>query len=399
VAYLHATLPDSLSKGLPTTEDRWSGFATADRLLTADGWEDINHIVADRTRDLGHLADELTAQMSARDADETLYYVHFPLPHGPWRYLPSGREYATPERIRGIEGSEDWVEEPWLVEQEYQRHLLQVGYTDRILGQVLDRLERTGIGERALVVVVGDHGIGFEPGERRRPVSRGNIADIARVPLFVRLPGQTTGRVDRRPVSTIDILPTIADVLDMHLPAQVEGRSLLGRISRPTVRVLSRSGDVVEFPSAEVDRDQAATLRRKQAAFGEGNDSLFDIGTHTHLLGRSLSALRVSTNRSVRVDLEDEGLLADVQIPSPFVPARIAGAIDGVAVEPDTELAVAVNGTIVALTRCSRIDGEQQFEALVPEHSLRRGRNRVEVLAIEDTGAGVRLTRLGGASR
>ena len=52
------------------------------------------------------------------------------------------------------------------------------------------------------------------------------------MPLFIKLPGQRRGRIISRPVRTIDLLPTIADVLGIRIPWHVDGRSLL-RTARP----------------------------------------------------------------------------------------------------------------------------------------------------------------------
>src|SRR3712207_8878074 len=49
-----------------------------------------------------------------------------------------------------------------------QRLLLQSTYTDRLIGQLLDRLRATGLWDRALLVVTADHGTGLDPGTRSR---------------------------------------------------------------------------------------------------------------------------------------------------------------------------------------------------------------------------------------
>ena len=64
----------------------------------------------------------------------------------------------------------------FVVEQAYQRHLLQVQATDRLLGELLDRLHEVGIYDRAVVAVVADHGMSFRLGHDRRLVRPGNIA-------------------------------------------------------------------------------------------------------------------------------------------------------------------------------------------------------------------------------
>jgi hypothetical protein len=283
-----------------------------------------------------------------------------------------------------------WGEDRWLVRQGYQRHLLQVGYTDAVIGRLLDRLESTGLFDRALVVVVADHGVSFEAGGSRRWVTAENIADIARVPLFLKLPGQRSGDVDLRSVRTIDILPTIADVLDTKLPWPVDGRSLLeGTTRSTTVSVAGREGKSVRASVEKVDRDQAETVRRNVHWFGEGDDSLFAIGEHRDLLGRSLRELRVRPSIAARIRFANEGLFADVRTSSRFVPARITGTVEGV------EIALAINGRITALTRTFRDQGKLRFSALVPETSFRKGFNQVELLAIEGTRTTMRLVHLG----
>ena len=88
-------------------------------------------------------------------------------------------------------------DDPDLSVHNHLRHLLQVGYTDHLVGQLLERLRRTGLLERALLVVTADHGYSFRVGvESRRLSASDNVEEIAPVPLFVKAPGQTEGTVD-----------------------------------------------------------------------------------------------------------------------------------------------------------------------------------------------------------
>ena len=59
-------------------------------------------------------------------------------------------------------------DDPGLTDHNHLRHLLQVGYTDRQLGRVLQRLGAPGLLERALFVVTADHGYAFEVGVKER---------------------------------------------------------------------------------------------------------------------------------------------------------------------------------------------------------------------------------------
>ena len=50
--------------------------------------------------------------------------------------------------------------------------------------------------------------------------------EAARVPLLIRLPGQSSGRRMQGPVSQIDLAPTLLDLLGQPSPAHLQGKSL-----------------------------------------------------------------------------------------------------------------------------------------------------------------------------
>jgi hypothetical protein len=405
VAYLHRTLPDSLAGGLPSIDDRWGGFG-AEAVGHGDGDGDLILAAGDEGEAVrinrGAFAERdprgdferfLSSFDTPRGPRPTLHFLHLLLPHGPWYTLPSGRQYGNAP-TDGLDGDE-WGDDPRLVAQAHQRHLLQVAYTDRLLGRLLRRLDDAGLYERSLVVVAADHGASFVHDGRRRHVTPSNLADVARVPLFVKLPGQTHGRIDDRPAQTIDILPTIADALDIELPWAVDGRSLLGRGPAPReVSVWSGTRPAVQSSVEAVERALRNTVRRQSRLFAPGVAGLFDLGTHRQLLGTSVSA-SVQTTRATRVELEREDLLADVRLSSAFVPAFVAGSLEGTPVADGVELAIAVNGRVAALTRPFRRGEEQRFSALVPEQYFRDGANRVDVLVIGGIKAHPGLLRIG----
>ncbi len=82
------------------------------------------------------------------------------------------------------------------------------------------------------MVVTADHGVSFRAGQPRRLATHENFPDIASVPMFVKAPGQAEGRVDDSPVRTIDVLPTIADLLELRSGWDFDGRSARGRDQR-----------------------------------------------------------------------------------------------------------------------------------------------------------------------
>ena len=395
VGFLHHVLPETLSRGLPTVQDRWGGFEK-ERILVATDFHDVLGVVRPRglPREQRLGFSEFLDGIDRGESAATLHFVHLMLPHTPWQFFPSGVSYGDTPIPIGLAPGLLWSDQPWLIRQALQRHLLQVGYTDALLGSMLDKLERSALWDRALVVVVADHGVSFIAGETSRSANPKNIADIAPVPLFIKLPHQTEGSVDPRAARTIDILPTIADVLDVQPPWPMDGRSLLDSWAGPTkVSVGKSDGTVVEASRRELQQGMAVAIRRK-AAFGASWDSLLSAGLPSRLVGYRAGATQTVAARDARVQLDNEESFNDVDLSSLLVPARVTGSIEGIDVSPTTLLAVSVNGRIVASTRCFRIRGKQRFSALVPESAFRDGFNRVELFAVDGMRP-VRLTRIG----
>ena len=89
-----------------------------------------------------------------------MHFLHLLLPHHPWRYLPSGATHPD-KLLGGRKGG--WANQAWPMAVNRQAQLLQLAYTDHLLGEVIDRLEKQGVWDDALVVVTADHGEALHP--------------------------------------------------------------------------------------------------------------------------------------------------------------------------------------------------------------------------------------------
>lgn len=206
-----------------------------------------------------------------RDEDgPTLDFLHVLAPHRPWGRLPSGRIYAPPGEEDVPESVRETLDLPLdrrLARDLWRGHLLQVGYADRLLGRVIEHMERRDLYDRALLVVAADHGVSFRPGQPLRDVTPGNVGSIASVPLFIKRPAGRGRGTDPAPAQTIDVLPTILDVIDASPPAGLDGRSLLEPLRRDDrVRVLSTRSAYVEttLPSMRADRTRRLEVQRRE---------------------------------------------------------------------------------------------------------------------------------------
>jgi hypothetical protein len=331
---------------------------------------------------------------SIRAGRPALNFIHAVLPHGPWEYFPSGTQYpplvGTVGQPLGDAGA--WHSDALLVRQAQVRHLLQVGFVDRLLGELIRRLRRLRIYERSLIVVTADHGMSFRPGDKRRNPTPTNLQDVAYVPLLVKLPGPRLTWIEDAHVETTDIVPTIAGVLGLPVPWPVDGRSALSEPGSPLVRL--QYYGVAD--AAALEQRRRVALRREIRLFGSGpRGRFFSVAPHPELLGRRLATLAVAPwgRASAIIDQATTRRLWSVKPRSGTIPAFIGGRIDGDARRGMT-VAVAVNGWIAALTRTFSVGGSVRFGALVPERVFRRGSNAVEVLFVDFRGGTRRLRTL-----
>ncbi len=379
----HALLPPAWASGLPPVDQTWRDFG-ADALR-------------ERRGDVGFVFERFEEGIDgARPA--TLHFVHLMLPHAPFQYLPSGAVYGPLGARRTAHGARGgrWGSDAWEVTQALQRHLLQVGYADTLLGRLRARLEAEGLWERALVVVTADHGAAFRPGAPLRALegSGENAGEILPIPLFVKLPGQRVGRVSDRNVESVDVLATVLDALGGRSPAPLDGHSALDpdapeRPRKTAFRDGPGGRQRVSLPRVLPGRNESA--RRIARLFDAGHpEGLYRVGPHRELLGRAISDLPVDPAPAGAAALDEADAFARVDPEGPFLPAHVTAALpDARAGDPPLSVAVAVNGIVEAVSRSyAEGDGSVRVSAVIPPRALRPGANRVELFRVEPSGAG-----------
>lgn len=103
-----------------------------------------------------------------------------------------------------------------------------VAETDAGVGVFLESLRQAGRYEDALIVVLADHGeaLGETAAGRPHYMHEQLMEPTLRIPLLVKLPGGE-GAGERRPeiVETVDLLPTLLEILQLPAPGVIQGRS------------------------------------------------------------------------------------------------------------------------------------------------------------------------------
>jgi hypothetical protein len=404
LVYLHQISPKPLEKKLTPVNETLGKFSDAD----ADQKEDANSnndapakaSGAGVDNDRPHGRDKILNELGGggRPAryeqwlrtidgkvDRTLYFKHVLLPHVPWQYLPSGQMYRkhAQEYIPGI-NQEPSFGDKWLLQQGYQRHVMQVALFDRMIGQLVARLKQVGIYDKALVVISADNGESFlHPNHDRHVADATTFTDIASTPLLIKLPGEQKGGYDDRHVRTFDVVPTIAAAAGLRMPWKLDGQSILQHGDPAPVAVYreqGKKGRVFRTSLADYDNARRAALRRKGDLFSHG---LYGIGPDPELIGRSVTDLgaklapaKASLNPELRKALEN------VDPQGSFVPANLAGRIDGVG--RGAPLALALNGKVAAVGWSARLAGDKRlyFSFFAPPQDFRDGRNTARIYRI-----------------
>jgi hypothetical protein len=195
----------------------------------------------------------------------------------------------------------------------------------------------------------------------------------------MKAPNQEQGVVWDTPMSALDVLPTMAEMIGIEVPWDTEGQSVLQH-PREVARIQSQTGELVALSRS----DLLAAVAFVRARFPH-LDSQFDIYSYdgyTDLLGQRLSDLIVEPSSTVAT-LSEPDSYDTINLASGRVPAFVSGSISGMDDAAATNVAVLVNDVVVAVVPVHDIVGsEAQFGAVVPLSFFVDGANSVRVLLV-----------------
>jgi hypothetical protein len=271
--------------------------------------------------------------------------------------------------------NDDWAREL------YQRYLMQLIYTDVQLSRSIESLKSAGVWDDAIVVIVGDHGISFEPGVSHRAhdfEGFESTEDIFRVPLFVKLPGQTNGMIDRCAASNLDVVPTIAEVVGIEPGWTWDGIPLQQCPTQSTERIITALSNPWGMSStrAFLEDDLMARVDR----YSEWVDPALGVGAYARV-GRSgvlvgtVPEPQLTSDLIERWSVNESDLFSMIVPGSPEgsqVPAQITGSVVLSRPSPEgLEILVTANGTAVAsITELGAMSEGVQIYSAIADTSL-----------------------------
>jgi arylsulfatase A-like enzyme len=198
-----------------------------------------------------YLAQEASRYIREHQRDPFVLYVNFLEPHMPFfgprddQYDPA--EVALPPNFEARPGQGQplktrlferyYLERghsglPLRTEADWRRMIANYwglnSLVDTHVGTILDTLADCGLDEDTIVVYTSDHGDMM--GSHHLLAKCVAFEEAVRVPLLVRLPGQRRAARVEAPVSQVDLVPTLLDLMGQPVPEGLEGKSLRPQI-------------------------------------------------------------------------------------------------------------------------------------------------------------------------
>ncbi len=142
-------------------------------------------------------------------------------------------------------------------------------YADKLVGDILNELERLGLAENTIVILWGDHG--WNLGEHDFWGKHNTLHTALRVPLIIKVPGKPAGRKSDALVGTYDIFPTLCALAGLAMPESAQGRSFTSLLDDPSLSFR----DVVY--SRFQKGDAVVTSRFIYTSYGPDGEMLYDL--------------------------------------------------------------------------------------------------------------------------
>jgi len=203
--------------------------------------------------------------------------------------------------------------EPFASRYRGQPYLGEIAYTDKVVGRLTSWLETQGLMDRTIVVVVGDHGESLgDHGEASHAYFI--YGATTHVPLIVRTPWGLTGRSAAQ-VSTVDILPTVLDVVGLAPQEGIDGRSLARALFDPAATLDHSAYSETYFPRYHFGWQHLRSLRDDRYTYVDApRPELYDRSQDP---GETRNVFKAYSQRAeaLRLRLEEMSRTTDAQAP------------------------------------------------------------------------------------
>jgi hypothetical protein len=407
VVYQHRVLPERLREGLPAIDHAWGQFdddvaggPTTETAPPSSGggggrYRELRDISEEDDSVSGQL-DALVRQGRLIDGNPSINFIHVLAPHVPYVLTPWGTTaIATWDQKDMPQPDEPGYER--IFAERFALQAMQTGAVDQAIGEVVDHLKRVGSWDSGTFVLTSDHGkttwVPDRPGQAAQAGSGRELTDetqddLLRIPLFIKAPGQTEGEVRDEPASTIDVLPSLVDLLDVEVDWTFDGHSLFDGSEPSADRLLT--SDLQDLYDHVADGQEAFRP-------GDGWGDLAAIGALGDLVGTTVPDHGVGRPSELSWSLDHREALDDASSTDGRVPVLMTGTVDAAGGEPP-DLVVAIDDQIAGTIGGYRPqDGAWRFSGILGPPGARGEGEEVVAYEVERAVDGIVLHPLDGS--
>jgi arylsulfatase A-like enzyme len=175
----------------------------------------------------------------------------------------AGRRMARPEGDHAkVIATDNW-------HRAVSGYLASIAFADACVGRVLDALDASPYADNTIVILWGDHG--WHLGEKLHWRKFALWEEAAHAPLMIAGPGIAKGAVCTRPVSFMDIYPTLVDLCGLGPNDRLEGTSL-----RPLLADPNAAWDRPALTTHGRNNHSLRSERWRYIRYADGSEELYD---------------------------------------------------------------------------------------------------------------------------
>ncbi len=162
----------------------------------------------------------------------------------------------------------------WIVDEGKWRdavraYLASISFADAMVGRLLDALDDGPMAKNTVVVLWSDHG--YHLGHKEHWEKFALWEQTTHVPLIVAAPGMPSGGACSRPVSLLDIYPTLSELCSTEAPTFLEGESLVPWLNDPAA-----SSDRAIITTQGFENHAVRSERWRYIRYADGSEELYD---------------------------------------------------------------------------------------------------------------------------
>lgn len=256
-------------------------------------WEDAD--VPDNAYPGGALADKIIGDLQRAKQEGTPFFITagFTKPHLPFNapatywdlydpealaladnpFAPQGAPAKALHRWNELRDGYGGMPKRGNMPDDLSRKLIHgyyacVSYTDAQVGRLLDELDRLGLRDNTIVILMGDHG--WQLGEHGLWCKHALFNTSTYTPLMISAPGFPKGRRSEALVEFVDIYPSICELAGIPVPGHVQGRSFVPLLEEP-----SKSWKTAVFSRYHTG-ESVTTERYSYTEWNDGSRMLYD---------------------------------------------------------------------------------------------------------------------------